>query len=83
MDQFLQMKVFFLISAVGLVVLFVFVAVFLFYLNRATRALSKIMDKEEKDINEIGDTTKEIIEDMRDSVIFNFLFKRKKRRTKN
>jgi len=39
------------------------------------------MDKIEKDIEKIGDTTKEMIEDLKGSFIFNFLF-RKKRRTR-
>ncbi len=83
MDQFLQMQVFFVIASVGFVVLFGFVAVFMFYLIRATNTLSDILEKIEKDIDSIGDTTKEMIEDMRDSVIFNFLFRKKKRSRKN
>ena len=37
------------------------------------------MNKIEKDIDNIGDTTKEMLEEVRDSTIFNFLFKRKKK----
>jgi hypothetical protein len=39
------------------------------------------MEKIEKDVNNISDSTRELIEEVRDSVIFNFFFK-KKRKTK-
>jgi len=55
--------------------------IFLFYLIRAMNTFNRIMDKIEKDIEKIGDTTKEMIEDLKGSFIFNFLF-RKKRRTR-
>ncbi len=82
MDNFSQMHIFFLISSLGFIVLFVLVTVFLFYLNRSAKTFSRIMDRAEKDIDKLGDTTREILEDMRDSVIFNFLFGRKKKRRK-
>jgi hypothetical protein len=40
------------------------------------------MEKVEKDVNNIGDTTKELLEEMRNNVIFNFLFGRKKGKSK-
>jgi amino acid permease len=82
MSTLLQSQVFFFISSVGFVVLWILVAIFLFYLIRATRIFSRIMEKVEKDINNIGDTTKELLEDMRDSIIFNFLFGKKRRKSK-
>jgi large-conductance mechanosensitive channel len=83
MNPFLQMQVFFLISSVGFVILFILVAVFLFYLIRGMNTFNRIMDRVEKDIDKIGDTTKDMLEDVRDSVIFNFLFRHKKRRRKD
>jgi len=82
MDTLLQSQVFFFISSVGFVALWILMAIFLVYLIRATSTFSKIMNKVEKDIDEIGDTTKEIIEDMRDSVIFNFLFRKSRKHNK-
>ncbi|MFA6552714.1 MAG: hypothetical protein WCT19_04430 [Candidatus Paceibacterota bacterium] len=83
MNAVLQSQVFFFISSIGFVTLWILVAVFLVYLIRATNTFSKIMSKVERDIDEIGDTTKEMVEDMRDSFIFNFLFRKKKRRRKD
>jgi hypothetical protein len=83
MGQFQEMQVFFLISSVGFVVVFIFVAILLYYFIRATKTLERIAGKVEDDIDKIGDTTREIIEDMRDSAIFNFIFKRGKKRIKS
>ena len=79
MDIYLQSQVFFFISSIGFVFLWVLVAIFLFYLIRATSAFSRIMEKVEKDIGNIGDTTKEMLDDLRDNIVFKFLFGKKKK----
>lgn len=83
MDTQTQTQVFFFISSVGFVVLWIFSAIFLFYLIRATNTLSRILDKAEKDINDLGETTKEIIEEIKDNKVFSFLFGKKKRSRKS
>lgn len=83
MDALLQSQVFFFISSIGFVALWILMAVFLFYLIRVTKVLSEIMGKVEKDVDSIGDTTKEMLEDVRDSVVFNFLFRKKRKSRKN
>ena len=83
MDTYTQTQVFFFISSVGFVLLWIFTAVFLFYLIRATNTLSRILEKAEKDINNLGETTKEIIEEIRDNKVFNFLFGKKRKSRKN
>ncbi len=82
MDTLLQSQIFFFISSVGFVLLWIFLAVFLYYLIRTTRALSRIVEKAEKDIEAIGDTTREVIEEMQDSTVFKFLFGSKRKRNK-
>ncbi len=83
MDTYIQTQIFFYISSVGFVMLWIFTAIFLYYLIRATNTLSRILEKAEKDINELGETTKEIIEEIRDNKIFNFLFGKKKKSRKD
>jgi hypothetical protein len=83
MNTLLQSQVFFFISSIGFVILGILVAVFLFYLIRASKIFSEIMNKVEKDIDHIGDTTKEMLDEVKDSVIFNFLFRKKKKRRKD
>ena len=83
MNTLLQSQIFFFISSIGFVLLWILVAVFLFYLIRATKSFSRIINKLEKDIDEIGDTTKELIEEIKNSMVFNFLFKKKRKHKKN
>lgn len=83
MDTLLQSQVFFFISSVGFVVLWILIAIFLFYLIHATKTFSKILDQVEDDIESMGDTTKEMLEDVRNSAVFSFLFRKKKKSRKN
>jgi uncharacterized protein YoxC len=83
MDTLLQTQIFFFISSVGFVFLWILVAIFLFYLIRAMKTFSRIMDRIEKGMNNISDTTKDLFEDMRNSLIFNFLFSKKKKHKKD
>ena len=83
MNTIIQSQIFFFISSVGFVVLWILAAIFLFYLIRATNTFSRIMNKLEKNIDKIGDTTKEMVEDMRDSTVLNFLFRKKKKHRKD
>jgi len=74
-----------IISSVGFVTLWILIAVFLVYLIRISRTFSRIINKVEGDINSIGDTTKEMLEEVRESSLFQFLikfFKSKKNKNK-
>ncbi len=82
MNNVANSEIFFFISSIGFVLLWVLTAIFLVYLIRATNTLGRIMEKAEKDIEQVGDTTKEMLEDIRESTIFSFLFKKKKRKSK-
>ncbi|KKR61291.1 hypothetical protein A2643_01030 [Candidatus Nomurabacteria bacterium RIFCSPHIGHO2_01_FULL_39_220] len=85
MDAIDQTQVFFFISSVGFVTLWILIAVFLVYLIRISRTFSRIINKVEGDINSIGDTTKEMLEEVRESSLFQFLikfFKSKKNKNK-
>ena len=79
MDAILQSQVFFFISSIGFVFLWILATIFLFYLIRATHIFSRILEQIEKDIDNLGDTTKEMLEEVRDSTVFNFLFKKKRK----
>ncbi len=82
MNSILNSEIFFFISSVGFVILFALLAILLFYLIRAAKVFSKIAEGAEDDIDKIGDTTKEMLEDMHDSAIFNFVFRKKKKSRK-
>jgi len=82
MDANAQSQMFFFISSIGFVFLWILLGIFLFYLIRATYAFSRILEKIEKDINEIGDTTKELFHELKENILYkllNLFFKKKKR----
>jgi large-conductance mechanosensitive channel len=79
MNTISNAETFFFISAVGFVVLWLLLAVLIFYFIKATKTFARIMENIEEDIDSMGDTTKEMLKDVRDSMIFNFIFKKKKR----
>jgi hypothetical protein len=83
MDTNSATKIFFIISSVGFVLLWILVAIFLYYLIRAMHAFSSIMEKIEKDIGHIGDTTREMLEDIRDNIVYRFFFGKKRKGRKS
>lgn len=80
MTTLMQSQIFFFISSIGFIILGILVVIVLIYILCALNSFLKILKRAEKDIDSIGDTTKEILEDMRDSSVFQFLFKGKRRR---
>ena len=82
-NALMQSQIFFFISSVGFIFLWVLLVVLLLYVIRAVNIFSIIMEKVEGDINNIGDTTKEMLEEVRESAVFNFLFRKKKKYKKN
>ncbi len=79
---FWQSQVFFFISSIGFVFLWILTAMFLIYLIRAASAFSRIMEKIENNINSLGDTTKEMLEDLKNNALFRFFLGKKKRNRK-
>lgn len=80
MNTLMQSEIFFFISSVGFIVLGVLLSIGLVYVLRALHIFSKILKKAEQDIDSMGDTSKEMLEDLRDSVVFRFLTGNRKRR---
>mgnify|MGYP001604183953 FL=1 len=79
MTALAQSEIFFFISSIGFIILGVLAAITLVFILRAFRSFSRILEKAEKDIDAIGDTTKEMLGDMRESSVFQFLFRRKRK----
>jgi hypothetical protein len=53
--------------------------VLLVYLIRISRTFNKIIERAERDIDEIGDITKEMLEEVKDSTLFHLFFKKRNR----
>lgn len=78
-----QSEIFFIISSVGFVLLWILVGICLVYLFRILKTFSRILNKLEGDIEQISDVTKDLIFEVRDNPVFRFLFgsRRKSRKT--
>lgn len=74
-----QSQIFFFISSIGFVILWLLISLFLYFLIKAMKTFSRLMVKLEGDVDSIGDTTKEMLSDVRDSAIFSFIFKKSKK----
>ncbi len=83
MNTLMQSQIFFFISSIGFIILSILVAILLFYLIRIGKIFSGIAEKLEKDINNIENSIKEIVEEIRSNSILNLIFKRKKKTKKN
>ena len=77
-----QSEIFFFISSIGFIILWIFLIILLFYAIRAMRAFSRIADSAEKDLNRIGENAEEMLEDIRESFIYKMIFGRKKKKQK-
>ncbi len=77
-----ESQVFFFISSIGFITLWILIAVLLFYLIKAAKTFTRIMGKIEKNIDTVGDATKEMLGEIKDSLIFRFLSGSKKRKQK-
>ncbi len=84
MTNLAQSQIFFFISSIGFIILGILIALVLVYFLHLLNLSSKILKKIEKDIDSIGDTTRETLDEMRDSNVFRFTFgdKHKKRNHK-
>ncbi len=82
-ETLIQTQVFFFISSIGFIVLWILALFFMYYLIRSMYIFSKIMQKIDKDIEQVGEISSEMISDIRDSSVFNFFFRKKKRHRKS
>jgi hypothetical protein len=75
MNALMESQVFFFISSVGFVILGILATVVLIMFIRIAGAFSRIMSKIERDIDRIGDTTRELLDDFRSSMLFRMFFR--------
>ena len=82
MNGIQEVQAFFIISSVGFVILWSLAGILLYYLIRVTKAFDRITRKVEGDISKVGDITREMFEEMKDSVAWNLIFRKKKKNRK-
>jgi hypothetical protein len=78
MNALMDSQIFFFISSVGFVILGLLAAVILIVGIRIVSTFLRITAKIEQDIHDLGDTSREMLDDLRDSMLFRLLFKRRR-----
>ncbi len=75
-----QSQIFFFISSIGFVILGILLTILIVKCIDVANEFKRILRKIEDNIDNIGDTTKDLIEDMRESTFFRFFLKGHKRK---
>ncbi|MDB5259433.1 MAG: hypothetical protein JWO73_641 [Candidatus Taylorbacteria bacterium] len=76
----MQSQIFFFISSLGFIVLAVLIGVAISYGIKAMRSFTKLIDKIEMNVDSIGDTTQDLIDDVRSSAVFRLLTTKARRK---
>ena len=82
MNTLLQSEIFFFISSIGFIFLWILIAILLFYLIKIAKIFSRITSKLEREIDNIGEVAKKTIKGLKESAILSFFFKEKKKKNK-
>lgn len=72
--------IFFFISSIGFIIVTLILSVGLVYMIGVLKSVRRITDKIEADIDKVGQETKELVEDLRDSTAFRLMFGGHKKR---
>lgn len=72
--------IFFFISSIGFTIVTIALLIGLFYIIRVVRSVDRITTKIEEGIDTVGDDAKNLISDLRDSVVFRMIFGGRKRK---
>lgn len=82
MNTLVHANIFFYISSLGFILIFVIFAVIGLYIVSITRTVHRIVKRIERDIATVGDTAKEFVVDLQESPLFSLFFRKKKKYTK-
>jgi uncharacterized protein YoxC len=82
MNEIAHANVFFLVSTIGFIIIFILVIIALIYVIKLLASVGRISTKIEKDIDNIGDTAKDFVMQLWDSTIFSWIFGKKRKSRK-
>ena len=82
MESILQADIFFFVTTICIVFISVLVGVVLIRISRWLRLLTRFLESLKTQTQDIGDQAGEILEQIQNSFIFNFLFPKNKIRKK-
>ena len=83
MTTLLHSEIFFFISSIGFIIVWILIVILLIHIIRLSRTLSRIMNRIEKNVDTLSDTTNDMLLDIQESTLFQFLFGKKRKGRKN
>lgn len=79
----MKADIFFFVSTIAVVIVAIFISILLYYAILAFRRMGQLIDKVEENMNNANIHVKEIVDQIKESFLFNLFFpKKKKRRSK-
>lgn len=78
----MKSEIFFFISSLGFIILFVFIVVLLYYLIKISRTFSRITNKIENNINNTENFVREIIKLFKENIILQSIFNKNNKNKK-
>ena len=80
MPTVLNSEIFFFISSLGFIIIFIVLVILIYYLIKAVRSFTQLMEKIEKNVDTVGDAGRDLIDEMKNSMTFRLLFRPGKRK---
>lgn len=80
MTELAKSDLFFFISSIGFALIGIMIIILLMYLIKAVRSFQGLVEKMESEINNLGDTANDLVDDIRNSFLYKFVFNPRKRR---
>ena len=83
MNEIMKSEWFFFISSTGFIVVGLLLSIIMIYIIRALHAFTSLLEKMEAEVQNLGTTAQELLEDFQDSFIYRMIFKPRRRRISN
>ncbi len=80
MDTLIQANIFFFITSISVIAISFFVVLLVIKIKKLVSSLNDLVDKLKNTSDYVGDEAKEIMEDIKQSPVFRFLFPRRKKK---
>ncbi len=80
MENLIHADIFFFIASIGFILLGLLGAIVLLYIIRLLRSLVRTMEQIESDIARVGETARELVDDIRDSALLSLILGKKRSR---
>ena len=83
MNEIMKSEWFFFISSIGFIVVGLLLSIIMRSIIRALHAFTSLLEKLEAEVQNLGTTAQELLEDFQDSFIYRMIFKPRRRRISN